>query len=183
MRNVFRITLAFIIPLLLFWHEVSLAAEKKPAPKYREIKWEELVPASWQPEKLFAKLNLDKITDDSPEAARALKIIAEEWKNAPANPALQDQSVKLPGYVVPLDWEGSATLKEFLLVPYFGACVHTPPPPANQIVHVRMNKPAKGVRAMDAVWVYGKLRLERNDSGDMGSSSYSMRPDKVELYK
>ncbi|MCL2076092.1 MAG: DUF3299 domain-containing protein [Betaproteobacteria bacterium] len=153
------------------------------AAQHRELAWEELVPDSWQPEKLFANLNLENITDNSPEAAKALKIIADEWKNAPANPALKGQSVKLPGYVVPLDWESSARLKEFLLVPYFGACIHLPPPPANQIIYVRLGKPAKGIKSMDAVWVYGKLELERNDSGEMGSSSYSMRADKVELYK
>jgi len=181
MRNSLKIALVLLLPLMLFGHEA--AAEKKSAPKYREIKWEELVPASWQPEKLLASLNVDKLSDSSPEAIKALKIIEEEWKKAPANPLIQGQAIKLPGYVVPLDWENSATLKEFLLVPYFGACIHTPPPPANQIIYIRMETPAKGIKSMSAVWVYGKLELERNDSGLMGSSSYSMRPDKVELYK
>ncbi|MGI9201102.1 MAG: DUF3299 domain-containing protein [Woeseiaceae bacterium] len=43
--------------------------------------------------------------------------------------------VRIPGYAVPLELSGSK-VTEFLLVPYVGACIHTPPPPPNQIVHV-----------------------------------------------
>jgi hypothetical protein len=191
MRHAFRIALGLPVAVFLFWflffrQEASIADGEAPeqpqAKTYRELKWEELVPASWQPEKLFADMDIDNIADNSPEAEKALRRIAEEWKNAPADPALQGEAVKLPGYVAPLDWEGGSALKEFLLVPYFGACIHVPPPPANQIIYVRLEKPAEGIRSMDAVWVYGTLELERNDSGGMGSSSYGMRPDKVEIY-
>lgn len=58
-------------------------------------------------------------------------------------------------------------------IPYFGACIHTPPPPANQIIHVRSKSPVKGLRTMDAVWVSGTLGLERSDS-EMGASGYSL---------
>ena len=184
MRRAARTALNLLICLLFCWQGVAFADEKKAAaPKYRELKWEELVPPSWQPEKLFARFKLDKLSDTSPEAVKALKLLEEEWKKAPANPAMQGQLVKLPGYVVPLEWENNATLKEFLLVPYFGACIHVPPPPANQIIYIQLDKPAKGIHSMDAVWVYGTLNLERHDSGSMGNSSYGMRPDKVELYK
>ena len=56
---------------------------------------------------------------------------------APVVEALNGQHVKIPGFVVPLDASGE-TVKEILLVPYFGACVHVPPPPSNQIVHVTL---------------------------------------------
>ena len=68
------------------------------------------------------------------------------------NSALVGQLVRIPGVVVPLE-DSKDGLKEFLLVPYFGACVHSPPPPANQIVHVLPKSPAKGLRSMDAVWI------------------------------
>jgi len=186
MRHTSRVVFSLLACILLCGQSATFAADKKvPAQKYRELKWEELMPASWQPEKIFAQLDLEQLSDgdDSPEALKVLKIISEEWSKAPADPALQDQSVKLPGYVVSLEWENSATLKEFLLVPYFGACIHVPPPPANQIVYIQLDKPVKGIRTMDAVWVYGTLKLERHDSGSMGSSSYRMRPDKIEPYK
>ncbi|UCH74828.1 MAG: DUF3299 domain-containing protein, partial [Rhodospirillales bacterium] len=49
--------------------------------------------------------------------------------------SLSGQSIRMGGYLLPLEFTGKATT-EFLLVPYVGACIHTPPPPANQIVHV-----------------------------------------------
>ena len=89
-------------------------------------------------------------------------------------------SVRIPGYLVPLE-ENKAGLKEFLLVPYFGACIHTPPPPANQIIHVKTDKPAKGFRSMDTVWISGTLKTLRSDSY-MGASGYRMDAVVVEPY-
>lgn len=66
-------------------------------------------------------------------------------------------------------------------MPYFGACIHVPPPPANQIIHVRSAKAVKNVRTMDAVWISGVLKVERSDSS-MGASSYSMKAVSVEPY-
>jgi len=67
-------------------------------------------------------------------------------------------------------------------VPYFGACIHTPPPPANQIVHGRAQVPIKGFQTMDAIWVSGTLGLVRG-STQMGASGYSMIVSRVEPYK
>jgi hypothetical protein len=92
-----------------------------------------------------------------------LKKMREVWDNAPGNPALDGQAVRIPGYLVLLE-DGKDGITEFLLVPYFGACVHSPPPPANQIIHVLPKSPAKGLRSMDAVWISGTLVREKVDS-------------------
>ena len=65
-------------------------------------------------------------------------------------------------------------------MPYFGACIHSPPPPANQIVNVRFVAPAK-LRAMDVVWVHGTLRAARTDSS-MGISGYVMQATDVKPF-
>ncbi|HEV8313022.1 MAG TPA: DUF3299 domain-containing protein, partial [Burkholderiaceae bacterium] len=70
---------------------------------------------------------------------------------------------------------------EFLLVPYFGACIHSPPPPANQIVHV-FAASGSGARMMEAVWVSGVIRAFRADSA-MGTSGYRMEAQRVEAYR
>jgi hypothetical protein len=150
---------------------------------YSEVEWTELVPSSWRPEKLFEELNLDELADNDPRAIKALQAIEAEWRNAPTNPDLKGRRIKIPGFVAPLDWDAADRLKEFLLVPYFGACIHVPPPPANQIIYIAMNKELAGIRSMDTVWVYGVLDVEKHDSGAMGAAGYSMRPDKVELYE
>ena len=166
----------------------SAGAAAKPAPKstpvfvgpYRVINWEELVPAGWDPMKEFKGVDLNAMTDSDPRALQLMKRVREVWDNAPANPALEGQPVRIPGFVVPLE-EGKDGLKEFLLVPYFGACVHSPPPPANQIIHVLPNLAVKGLRSMDAVWISGNLVRTRTDSY-MGASSWRMEAKSVELY-
>ncbi|MEO8924216.1 MAG: DUF3299 domain-containing protein [Caldimonas sp.] len=74
---------------------------------------------------------LRMLSDSSFEAQDALAQMRALWDVAPTVDDMNGVLVKLPGYVVPLE-EVRGGLKEFLLVPYFGACIHTPPPPANQ---------------------------------------------------
>jgi hypothetical protein len=108
-----------------------------------------------------------------------LKDMRATLDSAPIVAELDGARVRLPGYVVPLD-EAGAELKEFLLVPYFGACIHTPPPPANQIVFVAAPKGTK-FRTMDTVWVSGTLRATRQESV-MGTSGYRIDAAVVEAY-
>ena len=146
----------------------------------RTIGWEVLVPADWDPMKDLKGLNLSILSDADPRATAALAKLREAWDNAPINPAVVGQTVRLPGYLVPLE-ETKDGLKEFLLVPYFGACIHSPPPPANQIVHVLPKVPAKGLRSMDTVWVTGVLTGARTDSY-MGMSGYRIEATQVTPY-
>lgn len=147
----------------------------------RTIGWEQLIPAGWDPYKDLKALNLDKLQDNDPKAEEALKKMRKMWDNAPINPLILGQSVRLPGYVVPLE-DLANGIKEFLLVPYFGACVHSPPPPANQIVHVLLDKPAKNLRLMDVVWVSGPLSSTKTDS-HMGVASYRIDARAVTPYQ
>ena len=147
---------------------------------YRVINWEELVPAGWDPMKDLKGLDFSALNDSDPRTLQLMKRMREVWDNAPANAALDGQSVRIPGFVVPLE-ESPAGVKEFLLVPYFGACIHSPPPPSNQIIHVLPQSLAKGVRSMDAVWISGTLSRAHGDSY-MGASSYRMEARLVEPY-
>jgi uncharacterized protein len=160
------------------------AAAAKAAPVivggFRVTNWEELVPAGWDPMKEFKGVDLNSMVDGDPRANALMKKVREVWDNAPANAALDGQAVRIPGFVVPLE-ESKDGLKEFLLVPYFGACVHSPPPPANQIIHVLPQSAAKGLRSMDAVWISGKLVRTRTESY-MGTSSWRMEAKNVEPY-
>ncbi len=146
----------------------------------RELKWEELVPKDWDPMKEFKGQDMGSgLSDSDPRAQAMLKRLREIWDAAPTVPGLDGQLVRLPGFVVPLD-QAADGLKTFLLVPYFGACIHTPPPPSNQIVYVVAQKPAQ-LRSMDPVWVRGTLRTERQASA-MGASSYRLDAVGVEPY-
>jgi len=94
---------------------------------------------------------------------------------------LEGKMVRIPGFVVPLDDfqdEGA----EFLLVPYYGACVHTPPPPPNQIVMVSMaGKKAIKLNLFDAVWLSGRLKIASVES-PYGTVGYQLEGLKVEPY-
>jgi hypothetical protein len=155
-------------------------ADAKPVPgQPRVISWEELVPKDWDPMKELKGMDLSKLDDSDPRANEMLMKLQEASNNAPTNTAMNGVEVKIPGFIVPLE-EDKGEVTEFLLVPYFGACIHTPPPPANQILHVRPKQGAK-FRAMDTVWVTGKLQTLRNDSM-MGVSGYHVAADSVTKY-
>ncbi len=159
----------------------AAAAKPAKAAPVRQLKWEEMVPAGWDPAaRLRNRGDLSRIQDGDPKADALLREVREIWDAAPTRPELNGQKVRLPGYLVPLEGQ-AGEWKEFLLVPYFGACIHSPPPPANQIVHVKAAIPAKGLRSMDTVWITGTLRTERRDT-DMGVSGYTVDGAVVEKY-
>ncbi|MEX2571535.1 MAG: DUF3299 domain-containing protein [Gemmatimonadota bacterium] len=77
---------------------------------------------------------------------------------------LDGKRVKVPGYMVPLD-DSASGVAEFILVPYYGACIHTPPPPPNQMVYVRMNSGRRvDVNLWDPLWIEGELHVSEIDS-------------------
>ena len=84
------------------------------------------------------------------------------------------------GFVVPL--EGTETLTtEFLLVPYFGACIHVPPPPSNQIVYVKFEKGIPIDNIYDAIWVTGTLSTD-GWQGDIASVGYRLSGESIEMF-
>ena len=96
--------------------------------------------------------------------------------------SLVGRGVKVPGYMVPLeDWAGEVS--EFLLVPYVGACVHTPPPPPNQLVYVQMEKGQRvPVSFWDPVWIHGTLTVEKT-TNLYGSVSFKMDGTSITPYE
>jgi len=168
---------------------VASPVQAQPLPKagpggYTELRWDDLVPKGWDPMKGLRDkgvTNPSALVDGDPKTQALMSLMREAWDNAPTEPSLDGSRIKLPGYLVPLE-ESAAGHTEFLLVPYFGACIHTPPPPANQIVLVVPAKPASGFRSMDTVWVRGVLKTTRANS-PMGSTGYRLEAALVEAYK
>lgn len=156
------------------------APPPRPTAAPRTIDWDALIPPGWDPMKDLKGLDFSVLSDADPRAVAALAKLREVWDRAPVNPALANQRVRLPGYIVPLE-ETREGLSEFLLVPYFGACIHTPPPPANQIVHVLTGRPVAGFRSMDTVWVSGLMTTVRTDSY-MGVAGYRIDAEQVAPY-
>jgi hypothetical protein len=149
----------------------AAGAANKAAERFRTTRWEELVPKDWDPMKLFRQRDVSRIREGDATELALMREMREVWDNAPTRSDLNGAKIRLPGYVVPLE-QSRGEVSEFLLVPYFGACIHSPPPPANQIVHVLLASP-KALRSMDAIWASGTLRSSRQDS-PWGISGYRM---------
>lgn len=105
------------------------------------------------------------------------------------NTALDGQIIRMPGYLLPLEYSGKK-VTEFLLVPWVGACIHTPPPPPNQIVHVKADKPIEINGMFSPVWVTGQLGAHATkkslyflDGASDIDVGYSLRATEVEPYK
>lgn len=90
-------------------------------------------------------------------------------------------AVRLPGYIVPLDFDGTL-VTTFILVPYVGACIHVPPPPANQLVLVTLNTPYQSSGLFEPVSVTGTLDTH-SLSTSLAEIGYSIQADLVEPYK
>ncbi|RMX05976.1 DUF3299 domain-containing protein [Corticibacter populi] len=158
----------------------ALAAGGNPA----LISWDDLVPQDWDPSGQFNDLIEQGVAswdDSDPRAQQLYDRMRKVWDEAPTVADMGGKSVRLPGYVVALE-EGREGLTELLLVPNFGACIHTPPPPANQIIHIKLDKPIKGFESLDAVWAEGTLEVMRNDS-EMGVSGYNLRHASLTRYE
>lgn len=165
------------------------ADEKKPAPapgnaaiSTQEFTWDDLIPADYRPEAVFAQMDVNALQDGDPKAAEAMEKLRALWKEAPVIKELNGRKIKLGGFAVPLDGDGKITT-EFLLVPYYGACIHVPPPPANQAILITLDKPQDIIKQpFDAVWVEGVIKVERF-SNDLADAGYAMKNAIVTPYE
>ncbi|MBI5792342.1 MAG: DUF3299 domain-containing protein [Rhodocyclales bacterium] len=165
---------------LLFLLALCLALPLHAADDYKQIKWEALVPKGWDPAKDLKALDLGKLQDSDPRAMEALEKMRALWDAAPTEPTLAGAKVKLPGFAIPLENKGGK-VSEFLLVPYFGACIHSPPPPANQIIHVVTSKPVSNLHSMDTVMVSGTMSLKYSNT-PWGSAGYRLTLERMENF-
>lgn len=89
--------------------------------------------------------------------------------------------VRLPGYLVPIEYDGTG-VTAFILVPFVGACVHVPPPPANQLVLVTTERPYELKGLFDPVTVIGMFGTSAT-STDLAAIGYALSADRIEPYR
>jgi hypothetical protein len=171
-----RTRAVLIASALVIGVAASTALAAQPGMTVREIDWDTLLPAN---EREHYKPNPPPpVHDYLGEASLA----ALQTGSFEVNADLNGLHVKIPGFVVPLVRGADGLISEFFLVPYFGACIHVPPPPPNQIVYVRMRAGA-GLRSIeDAQWVTGTLHVATKRS-DLGSAAYSLDGERMEPYR
>lgn len=163
---------------------ISLTATVQ-AREATELQWEDLMPANFSYKSLrdqidYSQYDLSSLSDDDPEAQRLYSDMTQLLANAPVVDALGGAHIKLAGFVVPLEMDGDAVYS-FLLVPYYGACIHTPPPPSNQIVFVQTQGGYRMGPMDEPVYVSGTLMIEAQQS-ELGSSGYTLYAGNIEPY-
>lgn len=157
------------------------AATAATDPAVRDLEWDDLVPQDFRPDDLLADYDVESMSDDDPRAQELMAKLLAMWNEAPVVEALDGQTIRLPGFVVPVEGDGRR-VEEFLLVPYYGACIHVPPPPANQTVHVLAQGRNVTIRGLfDTVWVTGVMRVERKSS-QLAEAGYQIEAIEVTPY-
>jgi|AntRauTorcE11898_2_1112593.scaffolds.fasta_scaffold08715_3 hypothetical protein len=159
----------FIGLLLLFCSPAFVSAQEA-----REIDWLELMPE----EDLYLLENMPEVEHEGAGPAA----LPDEIMTGRVVPEMGGKSGRIPGFVVPLKTTEDMRILEFFLVPYYGACIHVPPPPPNQIIHVKSKKGFKLEALYDPVWIEGTLEINRTEN-DVASSSYSISGADVTPYE
>ncbi|MBK4989310.1 DUF3299 domain-containing protein [Pseudomonas sp. S36] len=170
-----RPALRWLLALLMLAAVPAWAAEPK------ELDWPALIPegAPVIPPQLTPLHDMSQLSNAlSAESAPAAR---QQAPDAPVVQSLDGQQVKLPGYIVPLEVSEEGRTTEFLLVPYYGACIHVPPPPSNQIVHIFSEM---GVRVEDLYqpyWIEGRMQVKATSS-ELADAGYQMEAEKIYAY-
>ncbi|WP_082707383.1 DUF3299 domain-containing protein [Shewanella frigidimarina] len=162
------------------------------APTYKTVEWTDLMPKS----DLDALLNppeyLDDIADGSFE-----DIISNQVVNAISSAnddryqqalistniitKMVDQPIRIPGFIVPLEFDDQQNITQFFLVPYFGACIHMPPPPPNQMIFVSSSLGISSNDLYDPFWITGILKTAIIEN-ELGTAAYTMQITTIERY-
>ena len=170
----------------------------KDEPEYKTLEWVDLLPESDYDALMNPPSYITEAEDDifSDSSSRALVIeygdefeaempLDDPYQQALVSekvlPEMDGRSVRIPGFIVPLEFDADLTVTEFFLVPYFGACIHMPPPPPNQMIYVTYPKGIKLDALYDPFWISGVLSTDIKIS-DIGTSAYAMRMHGFENY-
>lgn len=142
------------------------------AEEYIDIKWKDLLPEG----QVAVPPMLQGIIDhgQAPLVSQqpAMNGVRTDWNG---------QIVRLPGFIVPIDYSGTG-VTAFILVPFVGACVHVPPPPANQLVFVTTGEPYESSGLFEPVNVIGMFGVA-SMSTELADIAYALSADRIEPYR
>lgn len=151
----------------------SLTANPSFAKSPLEIGWDDLIPPGVPYSEIIGEGDMDEANDTwSPIFdANATKL----------NERLDGALIRMPGFIIPLEM-GAKGVTDFILVPYIGACIHTPPPPPNQLVLAKTKKPWPSDQLWEAVWVVGMMRTKLQ-STELAQTGYALSIRSMEIYE
>lgn len=161
---------------LLLLTSLSLSAAE-----LKEVTWEALIPpdAPRIDPVMTPMHDLSQMGQALGESAPAAH---QQAPDAPVVQALDGQQLRIPGYIVPLEVNEDGRTTDFLLVPYYGACIHVPPPPSNQIVHVTSKVGVKVEELYQPYWIEGPMQVKASTS-ELAAAGYQMAAGKIYAYE
>lgn len=139
----------------------------------REIAWDDLIPPGVPYSQIIGEGEMDERND--------IWLPIFDSNATKLNPALDGAYIKMPGFIIPLDLT-AAGVNSFVLVPYTGACIHTPPPPPNQLVFVTTITPWPSDKLWDPVWVTGRMKHEIQTT-EVAETGYVLEAEFMEPYE
>ncbi|MDX3774348.1 DUF3299 domain-containing protein [Chromatiaceae bacterium AAb-1] len=149
------------------WIDLMPEEDRKLLEQMPEIEHDESQPSIFD----------ENYAGDDPTAAAWQQIL----QSARVRSEFNNKKVRIPGFIVPLEFDSQQNVTSFFLVPYFGACIHVPPPPPNQIIYVSGAKNLKAHMIYSPFWITGTLTTE-TISHDLANAAYSIKADSVEEY-
>jgi len=159
--------------------------EIPPMPGYEPIVWEDLVPAGFSSDEIYAKYadQLASIEAGSPEANALYEEMQGEYDGDAINVELDGEKIQLAGFISPLNYDDDI-ITEFLFVPYFGACIHVPAPPANQTILVTVDKEDGFTieETYGSVWIAGTISATSTTT-DLATANYTIAGDQRGIYE
>ena len=178
-----------LIPFLVPVVSAQIPNDMKSG-QHKTIEWTELIPPEVleilsNPPSYIAKIEdgseEDQVSKQMSDARAKEDRYMQALESTKTKPELNGKAVRLPGFIVPLEYDDDQLITEFFLVPYFGACIHSPPPPPNQIAHVKYPKGLKLEVMYNPLWIKGTLKTALIEN-DMAIAAYAIDMQSYEPY-
>lgn len=184
-----------LLPAVLWLRESPSPEDATPPAQtlvYQEVDWVELMPESdlqalmsppdWMTDIVDGSEEDDLDLLSSPRAEDEQEVrFFQALESAEIVPEMDNKPIRIPGFIVPLAFDDRQRTIEFFLVPYFGACLHLPPPPPNQIIYVNFEPGIELDSIYDPFWVEGVLTA-RPMSNELADAAYRLNAQAVTVY-
>ncbi|BFM11230.1 hypothetical protein R50072_13830 [Simiduia litorea] len=158
---------------------------------YTLVEWVDLIPD----DDLHALENppayIDDIEDGSPDDSLSSQLktsssptedrYQQALTSTKIRPEFNGRDIRIPGFIVPLDFNEQQVITTFFLVPFFGACLHLPPPPPNQIIYAEFEPGLRLEALYDPFWIQGRLSTTLIEN-EMATAAYSINVVAIEAY-
>lgn len=166
--------------------------KKLPKAAFKTVEWTDLMPkedldALLNPPSYITDIEDGSIEDQISSQIQNALVAANDDRYQQALVStrvvaeMDGQAIKIPGFIVPIEFDDEQTITQFFLVPFFGACIHVPPPPPNQIIFVDYPEGLKLEALYDPFWVSGVIKTSLIEN-ELATATYSLTMQYFENY-